>query len=138
MSGIEKGSGMLHEFRTFILRGNVLDLAVGVILGAAFNGVVTAFTDGILMAAIAALFGEPNFDRIVVGLGDGELMVGHLLTALVNLLLVGGALFVIVKTINALRARDDREQREHPAERPAPSDEVLLLTEIRDLLRART
>jgi large conductance mechanosensitive channel len=131
VSGIEKGSGMLHEFRTFILRGNVLDLAVGVILGAAFNGVVTAFTDGVLMAAVAALFGKPNFDRIVIGLGRGEIMVGSLLTALVNLLLVGGALFLLVKGINALRARDDRDQK------AGPSAEVLLLTEIRDLLRER-
>lgn len=134
MSGIEKGSGMLHEFRTFILRGNVLDLAVGVILGAAFNGVVTAFTDGVLMAAVAALFGRPNFDRIVIELGRGEIMVGSLLTALVNLLLVGGALFLLVKGINALRARDDRDQKAGP---PTPSAEVALLTEIRDLLRER-
>lgn len=137
MAGRGKGSAVLHEFRTFILRGNVLDLAVGVILGAAFNGVVTAFSDGILMAAVAAMFGEPDFSRIVVRLGDGEIMVGRLLTALVNLVLVGAALFVLVKGVNALRARDDREQREQPAERPAPSDEALLLSEIRDLLRDR-
>lgn len=129
---------MLHEFSKFILRGNVLDLAVGVILGAAFNGVVQAFTDGVLMAAVAALFGEPNFDAVVWGLGDGELRVGALLTALVNLLLVGAALFILVKAINALRDRDDKRQQEHPETKPAPSDEAVLLGEIRDLLRERS
>ncbi|HWH31816.1 MAG TPA: large conductance mechanosensitive channel protein MscL [Egibacteraceae bacterium] len=126
---------MLGEFKQFVLRGNVLDLAVGVVLGVAFNAVVQAFTDGVLMAAVAALFGEPNFDAIVWGLGDGELRVGALLTALVNLLLVGLALFAVVKAVNALRDRADREESAEPAAKPAPSDEAVLLTEIRDLLR---
>ena len=129
---------MLHEFKTFILRGNVLDLAVGVILGAAFNAVVTAFSNDVLMAAVAAVFGEPNFDRIVIPLGaNGELRVGVLFTALVNLLLVGVGLFLIVKAANALRDRQEVEQAIHPETKPAPSDEAMLLAEIRDLLRDR-
>ena len=126
---------MLREFRRFVLRGNVLDLAVAVILAVAFNAVVQAFTDGVLMAAVAALFGEPNFDAIVWGLGDGVLRVGALLTALVNLLLVGVALFLVVKGVTALRERADRDESVEPAAKPAPSDEAVLLTEIRDLLR---
>lgn len=126
---------MLGEFKTFVLRGNVLDLAVGVVLGVAFNAVVQAFTDGVLMAAVAAVFGEPNFDAIVWRVGEGELRVGALLTAIVNLLLVGFALFMVVKAVNALRDRDDKEQAAEPAATPAPSDEAVLLTEIRDLLR---
>lgn len=130
---------MLHEFRKFILRGNVLDLAVGVILGAAFNAVVTAFSDDVLMAAVAAVFGEPNFDNVVIPLGgDGELRIGRLFTELVNLLLVGLALFLVVKGANALRDRQEEEQATHPETRPAPSDEAMLLAEIRDLLRERS
>lgn len=127
---------MLAEFRDFVLRGNILDLAVGVVLGVAFNGVVTAFTDGVLMAAVAGLLGEPNFDRVVVGLGDARLLVGAVLTALVNLLLVGAALFALVRTIKALRERDERARAAEPEAKPAPSDEAVLLAEIRDLLRA--
>lgn len=129
---------MLHEFKKFILRGNVLDLAVGVILGAAFNTVVAAFSNDVLMAAVAAVFGEPNFDNVVIPLGgDGELRVGVLFTALVNLVLVGLALFLVVKVANVLRDRDEEEQAIHPETKPAPSDEALLLAEIRDLLRER-
>lgn len=129
---------MLHEFKTFVLRGNVLDLAVAVIIGVAFGGVVTAFSDGVLMAAVAALLGEPNFDAVVWRLGEGEIAIGALLTALVNLVLVGVALFVLVKAINALRDRDEKErQAAAPAAKPASSDEAVLLAQIRDLLRER-
>jgi large conductance mechanosensitive channel len=124
---------MLSDFKAFVLRGNVLDLAVGVILGAAFNEVVSAFTDGVLMAAIAGVFGEPDFDEVVLVAGDARILVGTLLTAIVNLLLVGAALFLLVRVITALREPDDEPAQ--PEEKPAPTEEARLLAEIRDLLR---
>jgi large conductance mechanosensitive channel len=124
--------GVVDEFKAFILRGNVLDLAVAVIIGVAFGAVVEAFTDGILMALVAALFGEPNFDDITVHLGDGRILIGAFLTALVNFLLIALALFLVIKMAARLMPR-----KPEPAdEAPVPSDEALLLTEIRDLLRA--
>lgn len=125
---------MLAEFRAFILRGNVLDLAIAVVLGAAFNTVVSAFTDGVLMAAIAGLIGQPDFESVVVRLGDAEILIGTLLNAVVNLLLVGAALFLIVKLVRVLRERGEADPA--PQAPPAPSDEAKLLAEIRDLLRA--
>ena len=126
--------GLVAEFKAFVLRGNVLDLAVAVIIGVAFGAVVSAFTNGILMALIAAVFGEPNFDRIELHLGDGRIQVGTFLTALVNFLLIAAALFAIIKAAARLMPR----KPEPAAEAPVPSDEALLLAEIRDLLRLAT
>ncbi|HEX2041116.1 MAG TPA: large conductance mechanosensitive channel protein MscL [Acidimicrobiales bacterium] len=129
MAGVK---GVVDEFKAFILRGNVLDLAVAVIIGVAFSAVVEAFTDGILMALIAAIFGEPNFDDITVHLGDGRILIGAFLTAVVNFVLIALALFLVIKAAARLMPR-----KPEPAEEaPVPSDEALLLTEIRDLLRA--
>ncbi len=131
MAGVR---GVVNEFKAFILRGNVLDLAVAVIIGVAFGAVVEAFTDGVLMALIAAIVGEPNFDDITIHLGDGRILIGAFVTALVNFLLIALALFLVIKAAARLVPR-----KPEPAdEAPVPSDEALLLTEIRDLLRAGT
>ncbi|MDQ4096868.1 MAG: large conductance mechanosensitive channel protein MscL [Actinomycetota bacterium] len=125
---------LVDEFKAFILRGNVLDLAVAVIIGIAFGAVVDAFTDGILMAFVAAIFGEPNFDNITIHLGDGRILIGAFLTAVVNFLIIALALFLVIKAAARLMPR-----KPEPAEEaPVPSDEALLLTEIRDLLRVAT
>ncbi|HEX2023230.1 MAG TPA: large conductance mechanosensitive channel protein MscL [Acidimicrobiales bacterium] len=124
----------MSEFKAFILRGNVLDLAVAVIIGVAFGAVVEAFTDGILMALVAAIVGEPNFDDVIVHLGDGRILIGAFLTAFVNFLLIALALFLVIKAA----ARLMPAKPEPADEAPVPSDEALLLTEIRDLLRAST
>ncbi len=128
MAGVK---GLVDEFKAFILRGNVLDLAVAVIIGVAFGAVVLAFTNGILMALIAAVFGQPNFNSITLHLGDGRILIGAFLTALVNFLLIAFALFLVIKAVAKLTSH-----KPEPAdEAPVPTDEALLLTEIRDLLR---
>ena len=121
---------MIKEFRDFINRGNVLDLAVAVVLGAAFGAVVTSFVDDILMQIIAALGGEPDFSDLTLDIGDAELRYGAFLTAVISFLLIAFGVFVIVKAVNTLK----REKGEEPA---GPS-EIQLLTEIRDLLAERT
>lgn len=127
---------MLQEFKRFILRGNVLDLAVAVILGVAFGAVVTTFADGILMNLVAAVFGQPSFDSITVDVGDGRLLVGAFLTALVNFLTIAFALFAIIKAFEQLQRRR-RSGTDAEEDSPAPSDEALILAEIRDLLRTQ-
>ena len=126
---------MLKEFRQFIMRGNIVDLAVAVILGAAFGLVVTSFTDGVLMALVAAIVGEPNFDAVTIEIGDGVIRIGSFLTALVNFVIIAGALFLILKAME--RAMQSRRKDDADADTPAPSDEAVLLTEIRDLLASR-
>jgi large conductance mechanosensitive channel len=119
---------MLKEFRDFILKGNVLDLAVGIILGVAFGAVIVAFTEGVLMALIAAIAGKPDFNALAFELNGTPIQYGRVLTALVNLVLVGAALFLVVKAVNRVR-------------RPAPVAPVEtdhdLLAQIRDELRRR-
>lgn len=122
---------MLKEFREFIIKGNALDLAIGVILGVAFGAVVTALTEGVLMAIVAALVGKPDFNRLAFDLNGTPIEYGRVLTALVNLLLIGAVLFAVVKVVNRLR-------RPETAPPGAPTEtELDLLAQIRDELRRR-
>lgn len=118
---------LLDEFKAFVTRGNVIDLAVAVILGIAFGAVVASFTDDILMAFIGAIVGEPNFNDLTFDIGDGVIRYGAFITAVVNFFIIALALFFVIKAIN---------QFVRKGEAP-PTDEVRLLTEIRDELRAR-
>jgi large conductance mechanosensitive channel len=122
---------MFKEFREFIIKGNALDLAIGVILGVAFGAVVTALTEGVLMAIVAALFGKPDFNRLAFDLNGTPIQYGRVLTATVNLILVGFVLFAVVKVVNRLR-------RPKAAAPGAPAEtELELLAQIRDELRSR-
>ena len=123
----------VRDFRKFILRGPVIDLAVAVVVGAAFTAVVQSFANDILMGFIGALFGKPNFNRVVWDVGDGTVRIGRFITQLVNFLIIAFAVFIVVKLFEKL-------QRLRPAADEDP--EVLsrtdaLLTEIRDSLSAR-
>src|ERR1700712_3565757 len=111
------------------MRGNVLDLAVAVILGAAFGLVVTSFTNDVLMQFVAAIFGKPNFDSVTFGVGDATIFIGKFLTAVINFLIIAFALFVIIRTFEKLQ-----ELRGVKTEEEAISAEIQLLTEIRDEL----
>ena len=126
---------MLQEFKQFIMRGNILDLAVAVILGVAFGLVVSSFTDGVLMAFIAAIVGKPNFDDVTFEIGDGVIRIGTFLTSVVNFVIIAAVLFLLLKAIE--KATSSRRKDDADAETPAPSDEAVLLTEIRDLLASR-
>ena len=117
----------MKGFRDFLARGNLLELAVAFVMGAAFAAVVTAFTDVIMGAISKAIGGEPNFNAVTVA----GVNIGQFLTALVAFVLIAFVLyFFIVKPIGALRDRMAKEA----AETPADATEVELLTEIRDLL----
>ena len=148
---------MLKEFREFILKGNAFDLAVGVIIGAAFGGIVASLVGDILMPPIGALMGNLNFTDYFVDLtalkakafgepaqvpasyeaakqtGHAILAYGKFLTALINLLIVGFVIFLLVKQVNRLK----REPAEAPKPLETPED-VRLLREIRDLLASRS
>lgn len=131
---------MLTGFKNFILKGNVIDLAVAVVIGAAFGAVVTALVQSVLMPFISGLVGAPNFDSFaVVTFNGNDIKFGVLLTAIVNFLLVAAAIyFVVVVPMNHMIERRNRrlginqEVKEEAAEDP----QIALLTEIRDALRA--
>ncbi|MGO4583832.1 large conductance mechanosensitive channel protein MscL [Arthrobacter sp. 2RAF6] len=129
---------MLSGFKNFILKGNVVDLAVAVVMGAAFGAVVDALVKNVLMPLIAALVGSPNFDSFAkVTINGNDLQFGVLLTAIVNFVLVAAAIyFVVVAPMNHLIERRNAKlgiTEEEPAADPA----VTLLTEIRDNLVRR-
>lgn len=125
---------MFKEFKNFLFRGNLLDLAVAVVLGAAFSKVVAALVEGIITPIIAAVGGQPNFSSLVLDLGDGQIRYGTFLDALIGFVLVAAVMFVILKA--ASKAQKLRATTDVPDEdAPPPSDEAVLLAEIRDLLR---
>ena len=126
---------VVSGFRDFIARGNVIDLAVAVVIGAAFTGVVQAFVKDILTPLIAAIFGKQDFSSLTFTINGSEFRYGDLVNAVINFVLVAAAIyFFVVVPMNHLLSRLKRNT-EPESEAPAP--DVLLLTEIRDLLRAQ-
>ena len=135
---IKKSRGFLGEFKEFISRGSVVDLAVGVIMGSTFTAIVTSLVNDILMPAIGAIFGGLNFTDLKIVLSPAQgtvaeaaIYYGNFLQALVNFLLVAFALFLMVRQIN----RFHKKKEAAPPAPAEPSEEVLLLREIRDLLQ---
>jgi large conductance mechanosensitive channel len=129
---------MLTGFKKFILKGNVIDLAVAVIIGAAFSSVVDALVKSVMMPLISLLVGEPNFDDF---LAFGDIRFGVLLTAVVNFLLVAAAIyFVIVVPMNHMIERRNRKLgiNQDVKEEAAEDPQIALLTEIRDALRSES
>jgi large conductance mechanosensitive channel len=133
---------MLKEFKAFLMRGNVVDLAVAVVIGTAFGAVVASIVDGII-TPILGLVGDKDFSQYVITLKENDdgnditLKWGAVLTALIRFVSVAAAVFfLVVKPMQVLMER--RRRGEAVDETPAPSDEAVLLTEIRDLLASRS
>jgi large conductance mechanosensitive channel len=126
---------MIKGFRDFLMRGNVVDLAVAVVIGAAFAKVVEGLLNGLINPLIAALFGSPNLDNVgTFTINKAEFSIGVLLTALINFVIIAAAIyFFVVVPMNKIMARAKRGEAP-PEEIPA---DIQLLTEIRDSLRAR-
>ncbi len=126
---------MIQGFKAFLLRGNVIDLAIAVVIGAAFGGVVSAFADDFVGGLIGVIGGTPDFGRAGVTVNGSRIVYGSTITADINFLIVAAVIyFVIVVPMARLAARRDGDA---DADTPAPSDEAVLLKEIRDLLRAQ-
>ena len=134
---------MIQGFKEFISRGNVVELAVGVIIGAAFKNIVDALVDGSINPLIAAVIGKPDFsDAFILTLNGADVKFGVLITAVINFLLMAIALYLcIIVPMNALNERMKKQAAADEAEAEAnkeESDEVKLLTEIRDALAQGT
>jgi large conductance mechanosensitive channel len=128
---------MLKEFREFILRGNVVDLAVAVVIGAAFGAVVAALVADIITPFIAAVGGQPDFSNLKFKINGSEFKYGDFLNKVVSFLIVSAVIFFgVVKPLNLLLAR--RNAADVTPEPAAPAEDVRLLAEIRDLLRERS
>ncbi len=124
---------MLKEFIKFIQKGNVLDLAVAVIIGGAFGAITTSLVNDLIMPLIGMIIGGVDFSGLKVAVGEAELLYGNFIQAVVNFLIIAFAMFLVVKAFNQFKKKEE----EAPAPPPEPSAEEKLLAEIRDLLKSR-
>lgn len=126
-----KKPSWISEFKEFIMRGNVLDMAVGVVIGAAFTAIVNAIVTSIINPIILLISGKTDFSKVSVGIFP----IGELISAVINFLIIAFVVFWMVKIINGAMNRFKKKEEEVEEETPEPSAEEVLLTEIRDLLK---
>lgn len=145
--------GMIKEFKEFAVKGNAFDMAVGVIIGGAFGTIVSSIIDDLIMPVVAAIVGKPDFSSIYFAMGKGADQIpagatlevarevapdaaifayGNFITIAINFILLAFVVFMLVKTLNNMKRKKAEEEVATP---PAPSNEEVLLTEIRDLLK---
>jgi large conductance mechanosensitive channel len=142
---------MFQEFREFIQRGNVIDLAVAVIIGAAFNAIVKSLVDDIIMPPIGWLSGGVDFTNLYINLSGGTyeslaaaqeagaatINYGIFINTVINFLIVAFVIFIMIRKINMMKREEAAAEEETPPAPPEPSNEEKLLAEIRDLLKTR-
>ena len=138
---MEKKKGFIAEFKEFISRGSVIDLAVGVIIGGAFTTIVNSLVNDIVMPIIGLLIGGMDFTSLKIVLGTNEdgtaatINYGMFIQNVVNFLLMAFVIFCVVKFINGLRRKEEATQEPEPEAPAEPSEDILLLREIRDSLK---
>ena len=127
---------IISEFRTFIERGNVIDLAVGVVMGSSFSKIVTSVVDDLLMPIIGIIIGGHDFSNLSITVGSAEIKYGSLINNIINFFIISFCIFILVKFINKLTGIKKKEVKTE-GKVIKKSDEVLLLEEIRDELKKK-
>ncbi len=138
MKKIKVNTSILQEFKEFISRGNVIDMAVGVIMGTAFKEIITSIVDNILMPLIGLLMGGKKFEALSIVYKDATIQYGMFIQNVVDFLIIAACLFFMIKMINFLthlRKKKEEEEKQEEAKDPEPTEEAKLLMEIRDLLK---
>ncbi|HBG87053.1 MAG: large-conductance mechanosensitive channel protein MscL [Bacteroidales bacterium] len=132
--------GILKEFKAFAMKGNVVDMAVGIIIGAAFGKIVTSLVNDVIMPPIGVLVGGVNFTDLSItikeAVGDAAAVTinyGNFIQVIFDFLIIAAAIFALVKVMNSMK----RKEEESPSAPPAPSKEEVLLSEIRDILKSK-
>lgn len=125
---------MIKEFKEFINRGNVVDLAVGVIIGGAFGKIVTSLVNDVLMPVIGILIGGIDFTSLSLTVNDAQINYGMFLQNIIDFLIVAVSIFLFIKLLNKITHKDKKKEEVKAVVVPAKSEEVVLLEEIRDLL----
>lgn len=126
---------MLREFKEFISKGNVLDLAVGVVMGSAFSGIVTSLVNDIIMPLVGLLIGGIDFSGMKATVGDASIAYGNFIQNIVNFLIIAMSIFVFIKFINRLSKKVKKEEEKQEAEEKKEDPQTKLLEEIRDELK---
>ena len=126
---------MIKEFKEFINKGNVMDMAVGIIIGSAFTAIVNSLVDSILMPIIGAICGGFSVDQMSWKIGEATIGYGAFIQAIIDFLLIAWVLFMIIKALNKAKAAIVKEEEPAPEEPEETPADIALLTEIRDLLK---
>jgi large conductance mechanosensitive channel len=124
---------MWEEFKKFALKGNVMDLAIGVVIGGAFGKIVSSLVNDLIMPVVGMLSGGINFSGLVLRIGDAKIAYGSFIQSVVDFFIVAFSLFIAIRAMNRLKKKEPAKE----AAPPAPSKEVELLSEIRDLLKEK-
>lgn len=128
---------MIQEFRDFIAKGNVMDMAVGIIIGAAFTAIVTSLVDDLVNPLLGLFIGGIDFSGMSFGVGDAQFMYGNFINAVIKFLIVAWVVFLLVKAVNRVKDAAVRKEEPVPGAPAGPTQEELLV-EIRDLLAKRS
>ena len=123
---------LLKEFKEFISKGNVLDLAVGVVIGGAFSSIVTSLVNDIIMPLVGIIIGGINFKGLVLKVADAEILYGSFIQNVINFLIIAACIFTFIKIINKFNRKKEEEPKDV---KPVKSADIILLEEIRDLLK---
>ncbi|AZI48773.1 MULTISPECIES: large conductance mechanosensitive channel protein MscL [Bacillus amyloliquefaciens group] len=126
---------MWSEFKSFAMRGNIMDLAIGVVIGGAFGKIVTSLVEDIIMPLVGLLLGGLDFSGLAVTFGDAHIKYGSFIQTIVNFFIISFSIFIVIRTISKLRRKKEAEEEAEEAEETDQQTE--LLTEIRDLLKQR-
>lgn len=127
---------MIQEFKDFIAKGNVMDMAVGIIMGAAFTAIVTSLVDDLVNPLIGLFVGGIDFGALSVGVGEAQFMYGNFINAVIKFLIIAWVVFLLVKGVNRMREMAERKKEAAPEAPKGPTQEELL-AEIRDALKAQ-
>ena len=128
---------IINEFKEFIARGSVIDLAVGMIVGSAFTKIVSSLVNDVLMPAIGVILGGVDFTNLTLKFKDATIYYGNFIQNIIDFLIVAVCIFTLVKVINTLSSKTKKKEEKKEETAPVKSDEVLLLEEIRDLLKKK-
>lgn len=126
--------GFVKEFKEFAMKGNLIDMAIGIVIGAAFATVTGAFIDGIFMPLVGLIFKVENFDSYTFEVAGATVQIGKFIGSVINFTMVAFVMFMLIKGMNRMKRKAEEAPATPPAP-PAPTKEELLLTEIRDLLK---
>ena len=127
---LKSGKGFFSEFKAFIKRGNVMDLAVAVVIGGAFGKIVTSLVNDIIMPLVGIIIGGHDFTSLSITIGTASINYGTFIQNIIDFLIVAFCIFVVMKLVNKFLIKEKKEEK-----KAEPSDEIKLLTEIRDLLK---
>lgn len=130
---LKKGNETLKEFKTFISKGNIIDMAVGVIIGTAFSKIVTSVVNDVLMPLLGIVIGGLDFTNLTLKVKDATIAYGLFLQNIIDFLIVAACIFLFVKLISKLNKKE--EKKEDIKEEPKKDEQIVLLEEIRDLLK---